>query len=353
MNYKFLTLKDYAEWNAYLQNLPLDQQDVYYTPEYYKIYEDNGDGTALCFVFEKNGQLAIYPFLINSVNKIGYKLDKEYYDIQGAYGYNGVVSSSYEKDFIDAFYKTFNTYCIENNIIAEFIRFHPLINNILFSKNHLQVLFDRRTVYIDLTKSYENIFSDFQRSTKKKIKRIKNRNQVYCKIFENNHHMIDEFYSIYKKTMDRVSSSDYLYFNKEYFYGLHNLKNSVLIIAYLKNTPIAGRIAFFSDLYIHGHLGGTISEYLSISPFNLVNEATIEFGKKIGCSFLHFGGGSTPATDDPVFKYKSNFSKTSTAFYIGKKVHNWPVYNEIVRLWGLNNPEKLKTHNSVLLKYRF
>jgi hypothetical protein len=45
---------------------------------------------AKCFVYQKGSNITLYPFLINSVNALGYNLDKEYFDIQGAYGYNGV-----------------------------------------------------------------------------------------------------------------------------------------------------------------------------------------------------------------------------------------------------------------------
>lgn len=46
-NYKVLTLQDREEWWAYLKRLPALMQDAYYTPEYYELYEKNGDGTGL------------------------------------------------------------------------------------------------------------------------------------------------------------------------------------------------------------------------------------------------------------------------------------------------------------------
>ena len=118
--HSILDLSNSSEWNNYLNRLPIEQQDVYYTPEYYSLYQNNGDGIAYCFVFEKGNDIALYPFLMNSVNDLGYKLAKPYFDIQGAYGYNGVVSSSFEKIFIDGFYQEFNSYCEQQNIIAEF-----------------------------------------------------------------------------------------------------------------------------------------------------------------------------------------------------------------------------------------
>ncbi len=76
MNSGILTLDDKDRWNEYLQALPLNQQDIYYTPEYYALYQNLGDGQAKCFYFEKDGNLAMYPFLVNSVNNLGFDLNK-------------------------------------------------------------------------------------------------------------------------------------------------------------------------------------------------------------------------------------------------------------------------------------
>lgn len=99
MNTKILTLDDSLEWSRLLSQFPSERKDVYFTPEYYFLYEAYGDGVATCFVFEKEGEIALYPFLINPITTLGYKLDKEYYDIQGAYGYNGIITSSEDADF--------------------------------------------------------------------------------------------------------------------------------------------------------------------------------------------------------------------------------------------------------------
>ena len=149
MNCNVLTLSDKDKWNKYLHKLPINQQDIYFTSEYYELYERNGDGKALCFVFEQDEEIALYPFLINSVNELGYDLDAEYYDIQGAYGYNGVVTSSYKTNFREVFYQEFESYCNDNNIIAEFTRFHPLLGNYKFSETDLNIVFDRKTIFLD------------------------------------------------------------------------------------------------------------------------------------------------------------------------------------------------------------
>lgn len=94
-----LNLSDSCDWKEALAAFPSNKRDVYFTPEFYSLYQNYGDGEARCFVFEQDGEGVLYPFLINPITTLGYKLDKEYYDIQGAYGYNGIITSSEDADF--------------------------------------------------------------------------------------------------------------------------------------------------------------------------------------------------------------------------------------------------------------
>lgn len=352
-DYRILDLSTSQEWNYYIQKLPVDQQDIYYTPEYYHLYEEIGDGKAKCFVFQDGEDLALYPFLINSVNELGYDLDKDYFDIQGAYGYNGVVTNNFTQKFKDGFHKAFNDFCQENKIIAEFTRYHPLLRNELFSKDYLNDIYDRKTVYIDLTNNYSDIFREFQTTTRKQIKRAINRYALKLEIIEKDNNKISSFIKIYHQSLKRINSENYLYFNKSYFEELMLNTKSVCFFALLEEKPIASIIAFYNDNYIHGHLGGALTEHLSLSPYSFLYAEMIKFGQKNGCKIIHIGGGTTSHPDDSLLKFKLNFSKTLSDFYIGKRVHNSDIYNKIIQQWEAKYPEKNEKYKSFLLKYRY
>lgn len=353
MSFKVLTLKEEDEWNSKLALLPLHHQDVYYTPEYYRLYEENGDGIAKCFVFENNKHIALYPFLLNSVNDIGFKLDKEYYDIQGAYGYNGVVSTSSESEFSNNFYKTFNKYCIDNNIIAEFTRFHPLLNNIIFSEKNLEIRFDRKTVYLDLSQSYESIFSNFQTTTRKQIKRASNRHKIQVIIAENSSSTLESLMTIYTDSMNRVGAPKYLYFSEKYFESLLKINGSLCIFAIYRDLPIAVITGFYNQTYFHGHLGGTLKDYIHLSPFSFLYNTMVKIGIKKSCKYLHVGGGATNKPEDPLFKFKTNFSKNFKDFFIGKKIHNIAIYRLVTNQWQRKFPGKPEIFGNLILKYRY
>ena len=47
-----LTLENAAKWRSILDSFDDNIRDIYYSPEYYELYEQMGDGKAHCFVFK-------------------------------------------------------------------------------------------------------------------------------------------------------------------------------------------------------------------------------------------------------------------------------------------------------------
>ena len=156
---KIVNLEDPYSWDCYLNKLSFAYRDIYFTPSYYSLYQNYGDGDAQCFIFEKDGNIALYPFLKNPITPLGYQLDKEYYDIQGAYGYNGLIASTDDAGFIAGFGAAFDAWCQENNIVAEFMRFHPLLNNQKLTSPKMKTFFSRHTVALDLSLSLDEIWT--------------------------------------------------------------------------------------------------------------------------------------------------------------------------------------------------
>ena len=116
--------------------------------------------------------------------------------------------------------------------------------------------------------------------------------------------------------------------------------------------PIAGSMFMFSDDYAHYHLSGRDREYSRFAANNLILWYAIRKAKERGCKWFHFGGGTTGNEDDSLLKFKKEFSKTETEFWIGKRVHNREIYDTIVAQWKEKYPESYNAHKAMLLGYR-
>lgn len=346
--FKLLKITDKAEWSGLFDQLIPVQQDVYYTPEYYSLYEHNGDGEACCFAYEIDGDLVLYPFLRNSISKLGYKLDKEYYDIQGAYGYNGIIASNHSSDFINSFWESFDTWCQENDVIAEFSRFHPLLNNQEIASSKMKTFYSRHTVALDLTD--DDIW--MHQISSKNRNMIRKAEKEGVTIVESDDY--ETFRKLYDGTMTDLHAESFYFFPQTYYdeYKQTFKDNSLLCFAMLDGKIIAGSMFMFSDDYAHYHLSARDREYSRYAANNLILWYGIQKAKERGCKWLHFGGGTTGDDGDSLLKFKKEFSKTLCGFWIGKRVHNQDVYNQIIEQWKNKYPESYEHNHVRLLGYR-
>lgn len=345
-----LTLSDADKWNNYLTKLSPVNQDIYFKPEYYSLYQNYGDGEAQCYVFEKDGDIALYPFLKNPITPLSYELDKEYYDIQGAYGYNGLVSSNDNDAFIAEFWKEFDAYCQENDIIAEFMRFHPLMNNQRVASPKMKTFFSRHTVSLDLSLSLDEIW--LQQFSSKNRNMIRKAEKEGVTIIESNDY--ETFRKLYDSTMTNLNAEGYYFFPQSYYdeFKLSFKEDSILCLAMFEGKVIAGSMFMFDKEYAHYHLSARDREYSKYAANNLILWYGIQKAKERGCKWFHFGGGTTSEDNDSLLLFKQNFSKTKTEFWIGKRVYDPEVYESIVEQWKAKHPESY-LHNQVkLLGYR-
>lgn len=321
------------EWNIYINKLPRNLIDIYYKREYYNIQEVNGDGVGRLFIYEEDDKIAIYPFLINEIK--GYDLDNTYYDIETAYGYGGPIVSCDDERFRFNFENAFENFCKENFIVAEFIRFNPLLNNQNIFKDNIEIIKNRTTVYVDLDKSIDDIWSSQISSKNRNMIRKAEKSGLTVEFEEN----IDAFKSIYETTMNKVNANDYYYFNNEYYETLKEL-NNIYISVKLNGIIIASAIFMNYKDFFHYHLAGSLKEYLKYSPNNLLLWTAIKYARNNGFKIMHLGGGLTNNPEDNLFKFKKSFSKSTYEFYIGKRIHNKKIYNFLIDEWEEKNGGK-------------
>lgn len=330
------------KWNENLLNLKVALRDIYFKAEYYKLYEKDEDVKGKMFIYKEEEKIAIYTFMLNKINNN--ELKEEYYDIESVYGYGGPLTNSFDKTFLSNFEESFLKYCNENKIVAEFIRFHPLIHNENIFNKHVQVIHNRSTVYLDLTKGIDRIWNEDIKSKNRNVIRKAEKNGLYVELSND----YETFKTIYNSTMKKVDARDYYYFDDKYYENIKENSNFILLNVKRENKVIAAAIFMVYGEYFHYHLAGSLEEELKFSPNNLLLWEAIKYGINKGYKKMHFGGGLINSLDDNLFKFKSSFSKSYTDFYIGKRIHNLDVYEYLIDEWEKNNNKKA----SILLQYR-
>ena len=300
------------------------QNDIYFTDNYIKIYEDNNEGKLETFNFESEYGKCVYKYLKRQIK------EEDYFDITTAYGYGGPLFFDYKEEnlekLVEEYRVEFEKYCIENKIVSEFIRFHPLTENHKYMEKHMEVSYIRDTVYIDLINK-EDILRNMKNRCKRAIRKAINNNVTVEESQD-----LDSFIDLYKKSMVRNNAKEYYFFRKEFFENtIKYLGKKVKIFNAIKdNRVISSAIIIYYEDYIHYHFIGNDYEYSTYRPSNLLIYEVSLWGHSIGAKYFHLGGGYT-GNDDNLFRFKKSFNPIGTKqFYIGKKIHIDSIYQKLV-----------------------
>lgn len=310
--------------------------DIYFDSNYGKLYEKIENGIAEVFKFECELGKIENQFI---KREIPYKIDgNTYYDIVTPYGYGGPIikeinNESMSGELVDEYINSFNTYCKENNIVSEFIRFHPIIKNAKDFKNVYDISNIRKTLGTNIKDFEDPILEEFSKSSRKNIRQGLKKGITYRVIEKPDN--IGSFKEIYYSTMDRNEASEYYYFDDEYFENcLRYFKENLLLVEIIyEEKVIAAGLYFKYKNLIHTHLSGTLSEYLNLSPAYITKHATVLWAKENNIDYIHYGGGTSNSEENSLYKFKKQFSKnTEFEFYIGKKIWNSDIYKKLCNM---------------------
>lgn len=318
------------QWDSVVRSF--GKYDVYWLSGYVKAFEIHGDGEPLLFYYEDGVTRGINVVMkrdIASDPKFGGKLEKgKYFDFATPYGYGGWIIEGEDTE------RLFEEYCKwvgKNGIISEFVRFHPMVHNHTACEDFYEVIPLGEVVHMDLSDPegiWSNIISKNRNMIRKAEKNdIKIFNGRFPEIFET-------FREIYNGTMDRDDADPYYYFDSPFYKSiLEDLPfNSQVFWAEKDDKVIAASIMIFANGYMNYHLSGSLREYSSLAPSNLLLYKAACWGAANGYRTLYLGGG-VGSGEDGLFKFKRAFYKGDlNRFHIGKKIFDEEKYNELAGL---------------------
>ena len=332
MKWQTLDTGEPEEWHNALRRIPTT--DTYFLPEYHRAYELNGDGVAHAFLAEDGDDLLFYPYFVRPIERVGSEpVGEPWFDIQTVYGYSGPLCTTNDTAFLARAWAAFADWCQRERIIAEFVRFNPLIENYQYVNGSCRVDLDRETVVVPLECSEEQLWTSYPRVHRNMVRKALS-NGLVC---EEVHAVegLSVLRRLYDEMMDRVGASRYYYFSDGYFDYLCNaLGEKVKLFTVRDGDQTAAAALFLAHGYtIHAHLGGHDIRYSGAAPTNLLYHTVAEWGRQRGFRWLNMGGGRTPDPNDSLFKFKASLSRSRAPFYIGKRVHNPETYEQLCTLW--------------------
>jgi hypothetical protein len=347
------TVSDTQAWRGALAVLPASVQDVYFQPEYVSLGVCAPEQRALLFVYRQGERIWVYPFVISAIVHVaGDHLDEPWFDVETPYGYGGPLSNTDDASFLASANQSFAAWCRQNRVVAEFVRLHPLIGNQRWLSPQVELVFDRETVSIDLTRVKDDK-PPFSKDACYMLRRAERAGMSVTA--QSPTAAFEYFVRLYCQTMERLGADRDYYFSGDYFAKLANLADMLGWLLTVEGTDgwLAGAIFLRGPCCLHYHLSASDLDKAPPGITNMLISTAARLGHHAGLRRLHLGGGRTSARDDSLLKFKLSMATDRHSFYIGKRIHQPGIYASLKERWSRSRPELTEKYGSRLLCYRY
>lgn len=322
---------DEGQWRAMMQRA--HAADVYYLPEYHRLYGYMG-ADCLAYAASDGTDHLFYPFLLRPVGRIGLLDAPEgWHDIETVYGYSGPVATTTAPTFLAAAWQGFDHWCAERDVVCEFQRFNPILASERFAASETAVSLNRETVEIRLDGGEDGLWQGYDSTQRNRVRKAIKRG-LTCEQTP-----LDEglpaFRDLYEDTMRRAGATGFYFFPERYYDDLQRTMadHTRLFVVRSEGKPIAAGIFFTYGRVLHYHLGASHEDALALAPNNLLFHQVALWGQQHGFERLHLGGGRSSAADDALLRFKKRFSPHLLPFCVGQRIHDPERYALLCELW--------------------
>lgn len=317
--------------------------DIYYQLEFLELEAERVEGEYEIFTVcdYLTRKVFIYPYLKVSIQNEF----KDYFDLTSPYGYAGPFCNS--SSFFSAGENEFLKYTKKQNIVSEFVRYHFIYNEEKLFAQNIQNEHNRTIVIFDLRLPWEQIWRNNISQNNRNYTNKFNKEGFVLEITGTTEYL-DEFISMYNQTMENAGAVESFFFPKGYFYKLfEKLDGKIKLGRIIKNNITYASVLFFvSGGFVHPYLNGRALGYKKMPSSAPLYINIAKWAKENGLQLLNMGGGRTNSPDDSLFMFKKHLSNQFKKFYIGKRIHNSDIYQQIVSKYitvnGIDNYEKIK-----------
>lgn len=313
---------DYQTALEVFGQLPEKVKTPYHHPFY--IVADalrNPELSPVFFIHRENEKIFYHAFHQGKVRGTAF------FDIQSPYAYGGPLFSSRDALFQTRAWKSYLDWCREQNILAEFTRFHPLLQN--WSSYPGESCSLRETVWIDL--QAEDAFSSYSSRVRNGIRKaLKNGLRVE---WIKNSASLQTFAGLYSRAMERLQADRFYFFPREYFEKLLVWPESRLAFCFKGKEVLAAALFMGQAHIMEYHLAAGTSEGNKWNAGSLILHQAAGLARKLGCRFLHLGGGTDNRPDNSLFFFKAGFSRQRACYRIGRIIHRPRFYEGLKNEW--------------------
>lgn len=238
-------------------------------------------------------------------------------DMTTAYCYGGPVVIDIEvigqqSLFTSRAEGSYHKWCQKNNVVAEFMRFHPLLDQPYPNQKK-----ENRITYV------VPVDTKYNANCRNKCNKAWNAGVVVKRAKRED---IKRFAADYRKGLDVLKADKFYYFNDAYFAAMSQWDKAHLLIAEIDDCWLSAGIFLEGGDTLEYHLCTTNARGYDLAANNVLIDAALLFCKELGLKQLYLGGGKTPELGDPLLEFKRSFGGVEKKFYVGQQIFKPEVY---------------------------
>lgn len=280
--------------------------------------------------------------------------DTGLYDIEPFLGYSGPVVNTDDRGFLREALNAYSAYCRQQGIVAELIRFNPLIGSHRASAGlteRLRIIETKPLVYIQASWDEEKLFAQHNAACRRKIRVAQRTNAAASWIKNPNAQEWDCFCSYYRSTMERLAATPEWYFDAAFFDRLRASPLTRLLVLTSGTQTLASVAFLVGGNCAYSLLAGMSEEVSEGKGFmNLIYHSAAQGCARAGASWLCVGGGRTGAANDELLLFKQSLSKCVHNLPLGFLTHDPEQLQRLYERAAEEEPENAS--QSLFLRYR-
>ena len=269
------------------------------------------------------------------------------FDIEPFIGYNGPVLNTTDLAFREVALLEYSRLARERGVIAEIIRFSPILHNssVFEGSAQLQVF---RAKDIVVTPCYADAEAQLAAFTAKCRSSVR-RGLRDCTTEVLDKAYWSDFVAFYYASLDRLNAECKWYYSPELFARAE--QSDFFQVYVVKYQGQWASVSLVIDHPLAGYYFVAASSEVPVQGANeyLVHSIAVHLAQK-GIEQLILGGGNTASDDDPLLRFKRKFAHEPTSLVMGKIVHDKPAFSDRIADALAHKPEL--TEVNFFLKYR-
>jgi hypothetical protein len=265
-----------------------------------------------------------------------------YRDIQTPYQYGGPVSNTDDSAFLLRAWQAYTGWCRTEEIVVEFVRFHPLLRN--WNIYPAEAILNRMAAWVDLART--DLMSSYQTRVRTAVRKAE-KNGLRVEWREGSE-SAEWFMEFYYSAMRGMAAESFYFFPLAYFCRLLAWEQAHLGVCMSQDEPVAAAIFLVGPDVSEYHLSAANQTGRRLGGTTLLIHEAAKAAKSNGCRAVYLGGGTDDKPDNPLLFFKSGFSTERAEFRIARHVHSREGYSSLKELFA----RSYETRPNRILFYR-